>query len=106
MAGRAYSLFNSLREISGRRPLHAMSLVYGLAGVAAYILTGYLKSGEAFNPVKALKTLILAALIIALNTAAGVELPAEELAALLNAGELALLENLLKTLWRRLFSGI
>jgi acyl carrier protein len=53
-----------------------------------------------------LKTLILAALIIALNTAAGVELPAEELAALLNAGELALLENLLKTLWRRVFSGI
>ena len=63
-----------------------MSVFYGLAGVAAYILTGYLKSGEAFSPVKALKTFTLAALIIALNTAAGVELPAEELAALLNAG--------------------
>jgi len=83
-----------------------MSIFYGFAGVAAYILTGYLKNGETFNPVKALKTFTLAALIIALNTAAGVEPPSEELAALLNAGELALLENLLKTLWRRLFSGI
>mgnify|MGYP001085277933 FL=1 len=81
-----------------------MGLVYGLAGVAAYLLTGYLKSGESFDPVKALKTLALGIMVVVLNAAVGIEFSVEEMSALLDAGELALLENVVKTVWRRFFS--
>lgn len=83
-----------------------MEFVYALAGVAAYVLTGFLKSGESFDAWKALRTFVVGVLLTALNAVLGLELPVSELEAVLVTGEVALAENLVKTLWRRLFSTI
>ncbi|MEM4383597.1 MAG: hypothetical protein QXU44_06045 [Candidatus Caldarchaeum sp.] len=83
-----------------------MEAFYALLGIAAYILSGFLKSRENFDGAKALKTAVLGVLLIALNTALGLQVSQEELNALLSAGELAVLENMLKAVWRKVFSTL
>lgn len=83
-----------------------MEFLYAFLGLAAYILSGYLKSRETFDGAKALKTAVLGVLLITLNEALGVHVSQEELAALLSAGELAVLENAVKAVWRRFFSTL
>ncbi|MEM4189911.1 MAG: hypothetical protein QW470_06210 [Candidatus Caldarchaeum sp.] len=83
-----------------------MEAFYALLGIAAYILSGFLKSREIFDGAKALKTAVLGVLLIALNTALGLQVSQEELNALLSAGELAVLENMLKAVWRKVFSTL
>lgn len=79
-----------------------MDYVYGLTGVVLYILTGYMKSGERFDVRKALRTLVIGTLLIALNLFIGVEIPAPELETILTAGEVALAENIIKAVRNRL----
>lgn len=83
-----------------------MELVYAFAGILLYILSGYLKSGEAFDPVKALRTAVVGVAAVVANMVLGVELPVPELETLLTAGEVTFVENLAKTLWRRVFSTL
>ncbi|MCS6783798.1 MAG: hypothetical protein RMI43_05395 [Candidatus Caldarchaeum sp.] len=83
-----------------------MEMAYGLAGIVLYLLTGYLKSGESFDFQKALRTLVIGMLLVGLNVLLGVEIPSPEIETLLAAGEVALAENIVKTLWRRLFSTL
>ncbi|MCS6768859.1 MAG: hypothetical protein NZ570_00265 [Candidatus Caldarchaeum sp.] len=83
-----------------------MEPLHFILGAVAYVLTGFLKSRQPFDPAKAAKTLALAALLAAANHLLGLDVPEEELAALLAAGEVAVAENLLKAVWRRVFSPI
>ncbi|MEM1955881.1 MAG: hypothetical protein QXV14_06450 [Candidatus Caldarchaeum sp.] len=77
-----------------------------LVGALAYVATGFLKSREPFDGLKALRTVGLAAVLAVMNVLVGVEVSGEDLAALLGAGEVAVAENMLKALWRRVFSTL
>ncbi|MEM1943787.1 MAG: hypothetical protein QXY50_00880 [Candidatus Caldarchaeum sp.] len=83
-----------------------MEPLFFLAGALAYVATGFLKNHEPFDGFKALRTVCLAAVLAAMNVFVGVEVSAEELAVLLAAGEVAVAENMLKALWRRVFSTL
>ncbi|GBC68380.1 hypothetical protein HRbin01_00061 [archaeon HR01] len=77
-----------------------MAILYGVVGGFLYGLTGYLKSGEAFEAVKFLKTLALGVAVGLFNTLAGVPMDLEAAAALASAGEVAVLENIIKSMVR------
>ncbi|MEM2484416.1 MAG: hypothetical protein QXU87_04025 [Candidatus Caldarchaeum sp.] len=74
------------------------TILLGLVGGALYGLTGYIKSGEPFDRMKFAKTVALAAVIGAANSVAGLPVTEEAVLTLLSAGEVAVIENLLKAL--------
>lgn len=100
------AFLNFLREISRPASSRCMELLFFLAGALAYVATGFLKSREPFDGLKALRTVGLAAVLAVMNVLVGVEVSGEDLAALLGAGEVAVAENTLKALWRRVFSTL
>ncbi len=75
-----------------------IQVFYGVLGGLIYALTGYLKSGEKFNTDKMLRTIILGAVVGLFNSLAGVSMDGETITMLLSAGEVAVAENLLKSL--------
>ena len=88
---------------------HASMMVKGLAvGVlagAAYAVAGYFKAkkrnGEKFNVEKFLKTLILGAVLGAVNYYLGLGWVGDDIAAMALAGEVAVIEQVLKALFEK-----
>ncbi|MHC1624064.1 MAG: hypothetical protein ACXQTR_05690 [Candidatus Methanospirareceae archaeon] len=89
--------------------LHVLMIVKGLivgavAG-AAYALAGYFKAnyrnGEEFDVNKFLKTIVLGACLGAANYYFGIGLSGDEVAAMALAGEVAVIEQVLKAIFEK-----
>jgi hypothetical protein len=75
-------------------------VIMGLISGLLYGLLGYLKSGEKFDPRKLGKTLLLAAILGAVNYAFGLGLAGDDIAVMALAGETAILQFLIKIVGR------
>ena len=76
------------------------AIILGLIGGILYGFSGFLKSGEAFEMSKFLKTLILAVFVGVANALSGLPLTGDAIMIAVSAGEVAVLENFLKALMK------
>ena len=77
-------------------------LAVGLIAGILYGLLGYLKSGEEFNARKFFKTLIIGAILGALNYGLGLGITGDDIMVMALAGETALIQFVIKIFenWR------
>ena len=78
-------------------------IVVGAVGGALYAITGFLKSRERFSFVKLGRTILLGALVGVFNSLLGLPVEESGIAMLTSSGEVAVIENLAKTISRRVF---
>ncbi|MEM4497322.1 MAG: hypothetical protein QW692_00665 [Nitrososphaerota archaeon] len=80
-------------------------IIAGVVGGALYALAGYLKAreknGEKFDAAKFGKTILLGAVLGALNYALGLGLIGDDIAVMALAGEVAVIEQIAKAMFGR-----